>query len=79
MKPYKMLNGDIDKLIEQPSEEEEAYLDRYFPKGDKRRGDALVIYAYMKSKQIRLIKLIKQQDEILLKGGKKRDESHNQP
>lgn len=65
MKPYKTLNGDIPQenkeleLIEQPSEEEIEYLDRYFPKGDKRRGDALVIFAYMKSKQIRLINLIK--------------------
>lgn len=48
MKNYKMLNGDIER----PTEEEMEYLDRYFPKGDSRRGDALVIYAYMKNKLI---------------------------
>lgn len=69
MKLYKMLNGDIEQDIMLPTKEEEAYLDRYFPKGDKRRGDALVIYAFMKSQQIKLFKK--------LKGGKKRDEGYN--
>lgn len=61
-----MFNGGMG-MNELPTEEEMEYLDKYFPKGDKRRGDALVIYAYMKSQQIRLIKLIDK-----LKGGKKR-------
>lgn len=33
-------------MEEKINEELEAYLDRYFPKGDDRRGDALVIVAF---------------------------------
>jgi hypothetical protein len=51
-----MLSGDI----ELPTKEEMEYLDRYFPKGDKRRGDALVIYAYMKNKLVNAQKKYKE-------------------
>lgn len=68
---YKMLSGDIEEIernIRLPSEEEEAYLDRYFPKGDSRRGDALVIFAYMKLQQLKLFNLLVQKCAMCNKG-----------
>lgn len=53
-----MLNGNTEIDIERPTEEEEAYLDRYFPKGDSRRGDALVLFAFMKLQQKKIYDIL---------------------
>lgn len=39
------MSQDKEEIVT-PNEELSAYLDRYFPKGDSRRGDALVIVAF---------------------------------
>jgi hypothetical protein len=68
MKNFKMLTGEIERDIERPTEEEEAYLDRYFPKGDSRRGDALVLFAFMKLQQKKIFDMLIEKCAICEKG-----------
>jgi len=69
MKAYKMLNGiDIEEFIDKPTEEETEYLDKYFPKGDNRRGDALVIWAFMKLQQKKIFDALTETCAICEKG-----------